>query len=46
MGKWKQLEINEDNGFLTGVPKIFVVRLMGQVSQYIAARGEESSSGL
>lgn len=39
-------EINEDNGFLTGVPKIFVVRLMGQVSQCIATRGEESSSGL
>jgi hypothetical protein len=43
--KHEQFEINEDNGFLTGVPKIFVVRLMGQVSQLIAGggkrRGEE-----
>lgn len=37
--KHEQFEINEDNGFLTGVPKIFVVRLMGQISQLIAGGG-------
>lgn len=39
--KHEQFEINEDNGFLTGVPKIFVVRLMGQISQLIAGGGGE-----
>lgn len=39
-------EINEDNGFLTGVPKtVFVVRLMEQISHLIAGLGGKGGEG-
>lgn len=43
--KHEQFEINKDNGFLMGVPKIFVVRLMGQISQLIAGGEGEGRRG-